>query len=39
MTTYILVGVVGSRDLLKFGKIKDNISKVVQDKDIVTMED
>jgi len=29
----------GSRDLLKFLEISANISEIVQDRDIVTMED
>ena len=29
----------GSRDLLKFWEISDNISETVQDRDIVTMEE
>jgi len=38
MTTYLLVSVVGSSDLLKFWKISDNISKTLQDTDILTMD-
>jgi len=33
------VGVVRSRDLLKFWEISDNILKMVQDRDIVTIKD
>jgi len=40
MLKFCSMGVhLGSRDLLKFGKISANISETVQDGHIVTMED
>jgi len=39
MTTYPYWAWSGSSDLLKFWEISDNISKMVKDTDIVTMED
>ena len=32
-------GVTGSRDVLNFGQMSANISKTVQDRDILSMED